>query len=94
MPIGVPPPPTTTGARGPCITLFSYSSSEIKEETKLIVGLLSIFVLILFLLRIQYFYCNNIIVHTCLKLFRTSRWRPHKADKRMVLEYTHGLFIT
>ncbi len=23
-----------------------------------------------------------------------SRWRPHKVDKRMVLEYTHGLFIT
>jgi hypothetical protein len=21
-----------------------------------------------------------------------SRWRPHKVDKRMVLEYTHGLF--
>ncbi len=32
---------------------------------------------------------------TCLELlFRTSRWRPHKVDKRMVLEYTHGLFIT
>jgi hypothetical protein len=27
-------------------------------------------------------------------LFRTSRWRPQKVDKRMVLEYTHGLFIT
>jgi hypothetical protein len=23
-----------------------------------------------------------------------SRWRPHKVDKRMVREYTHGLFIT
>jgi hypothetical protein len=23
-----------------------------------------------------------------------SRWRLHKVDKRMVLEYTHGLFIT
>jgi hypothetical protein len=23
-----------------------------------------------------------------------SWWRPHKVDKRMVLEYTHGLFIT
>ncbi len=23
-----------------------------------------------------------------------SRWRPQKVDKRMVLEYTHGLFIT
>jgi hypothetical protein len=23
-----------------------------------------------------------------------SPWRPHKEDKRMVLEYTHGLFIT
>ncbi len=23
-----------------------------------------------------------------------SRWRPHEEDKRMVLEYTHGLFIT
>jgi hypothetical protein len=23
-----------------------------------------------------------------------SRGRPHKVDKRMVLEYTHGLFIT
>jgi hypothetical protein len=22
------------------------------------------------------------------------RWRPQKVDKRMVLEYTHGLFIT
>ncbi len=29
-----------------------------------------------------------------LGVFRTSRWRPHKVDKRMVLEYTHGLFIT
>ncbi len=29
-----------------------------------------------------------------LTLFRTSRWRPQKVDKRMVLEYTHGLFIT
>jgi hypothetical protein len=23
-----------------------------------------------------------------------SRWRPQKVDKPMVLEYTHGLFIT
>jgi hypothetical protein len=23
-----------------------------------------------------------------------SRWRPQKVDKRMALEYTHGLFIT
>ncbi len=23
-----------------------------------------------------------------------SRWRPQKVDKRMVLEHTHGLFIT
>jgi hypothetical protein len=23
-----------------------------------------------------------------------SQWRPQKVDKRMVLEYTHGLFIT
>jgi hypothetical protein len=23
-----------------------------------------------------------------------SPWRPHIEDKRMVLEYTHGLFIT
>jgi hypothetical protein len=23
-----------------------------------------------------------------------SRWRPQKVDKRMVLEYTHGVFIT
>jgi hypothetical protein len=23
-----------------------------------------------------------------------SLWRPQKVDKRMVLEYTHGLFIT
>ncbi len=23
-----------------------------------------------------------------------SRWRPQKVDKCMVLEYTHGLFIT
>jgi hypothetical protein len=27
-------------------------------------------------------------------VFRTSPWRPHEEDKRMVLEYTHGLFIT
>ncbi len=27
-------------------------------------------------------------------LCSVSRWRPHKVDKRMVLEYTHGLFIT
>jgi hypothetical protein len=32
------------------------------------------------------------VEHTVL--FRTSRWRPHVEDKRMVLEYTHGLFIT
>jgi hypothetical protein len=23
-----------------------------------------------------------------------SRWRPQKVDKRMYLDYTHGLFIT
>ncbi len=28
--------------------------------------------------------------HVC----SVSRWRPQKVDKRMVLEYTHGLFIT
>ncbi len=27
-------------------------------------------------------------------LCSVSRWRPQKVDKRMVLEYTHGLFIT
>jgi hypothetical protein len=27
-------------------------------------------------------------------LCSVSRWRLHKVDKRMVLEYTHGLFIT
>jgi hypothetical protein len=27
-------------------------------------------------------------------LCSVSWWRPHKVDKRMVLEYTHGLFIT
>ncbi len=26
--------------------------------------------------------------------FAMSPWRPHTEDKRMVLEYTHGLFIT
>ncbi len=26
--------------------------------------------------------------------FALSPWRPHEEDKRMVLEYTHGLFIT
>jgi hypothetical protein len=31
---------------------------------------------------IFYYYCS------------VSRWRPQKVDKRMVLEYTHGLFIT
>jgi hypothetical protein len=30
----------------------------------------------------QYDYCS------------VSRWRPQKVDKRMVLEHTHGLFIT
>ncbi len=29
-------------------------------------------------------------IHAC----SVSRWRPQKVDKRMVLEYTHGLFIT
>ncbi len=29
-------------------------------------------------------------LHQC----SVSRWRPHKVDKCMVLEYTHGLFIT
>ncbi len=26
--------------------------------------------------------------------FVSSPWRPHIEDKRMVLEHTHGLFIT
>ncbi len=26
--------------------------------------------------------------------FASSPWRPHTEDKRMVLEHTHGLFIT
>ncbi len=29
-----------------------------------------------------------------LRMCSVSRWRPQKVDKRMVLEYTHGLFIT
>ncbi len=33
--------------------------------------------------------CDNGQPHCSL-----SRWRPQKVDKRMVLEYTHGLFIT
>jgi hypothetical protein len=36
---------------------------------------------------------RNVSFHA-FRLFRTSRWRPQKVDKRMVLEYTHGLFIT
>ncbi len=32
----------------------------------------------------------KLLVYKC----SVSRWRPHKVDKRMVLEYTHGLFIT
>jgi hypothetical protein len=28
------------------------------------------------------------------KCFVSSPWRPHIEDKRMVLEHTHGLFIT
>ncbi len=32
----------------------------------------------------------NVIEQYC----SVSRWRPQKVDKRMVLEHTHGLFIT
>ncbi len=35
-------------------------------------------------------FSDKIYVKTC----SLSRWRPQKVDKRMVLEYTHGLFIT
>ncbi len=28
------------------------------------------------------------------KCFASSPWRPHIEDKRMVLEHTHGLFLT
>ncbi len=31
------------------------------------------------------------LLSTC---FASSPWRPHTEDKRMVLEHTHGLFIT
>ncbi len=33
---------------------------------------------------------KKILVHKC----SWSRQRPQKVDKRMVLEHTHGLFIT
>jgi hypothetical protein len=44
-------------------------------------------------------YFARIILFNCLYslgllVFCKSRWRPQKVDKRMVLEYTHGLFIT
>ncbi len=32
--------------------------------------------------------------HYCNNYCSVSRWRPQKVDKRMVLEHTHGLFIT
>jgi hypothetical protein len=41
---------------------------------------------------VDYSHIQAILIVT--DLFRTSRWRPQKVDKRMVLEYTHGLFIT
>jgi hypothetical protein len=37
--------------------------------------------------------CRRVLVvshYSC----SVSRWRPQKVDKRMVLEHTHGLFIT
>jgi hypothetical protein len=34
--------------------------------------------------------CKVLLESSC----SVSRWRPQKVDKRMVLEYTHGLFIT
>jgi hypothetical protein len=36
-------------------------------------------------------YVDKNISHHCSL---SSPWRPHTEDKRMVLEYTHGLFIT
>ncbi len=37
---------------------------------------------------------SYVLMDIRMYMFRTSRWRPQKVDKRMVLEYTHGLFIT
>ncbi len=36
----------------------------------------------------------NFCVGPYAKCFALSPRRPHTEDKRMVLEYTHGLFIT
>ncbi len=41
--------------------------------------------------------CTLLYFVPCIYLYlacSVSRWRPQKVDKRMVLEYTHGLFIT
>jgi hypothetical protein len=37
-------------------------------------------------------YVMGLIIAFCY--CSVSRWRPQKVDKRMVLEHTHGLFIT
>jgi hypothetical protein len=34
---------------------------------------------------------SSLLLSPC---FASSPWRPHTEDKRMVLEHTHGLFIT
>jgi hypothetical protein len=45
-------------------------------------------------------YCMSLSVPQVMSMLHhcttcsLSRWRPQKVDKRMVLEYTHGLFIT
>jgi hypothetical protein len=39
-------------------------------------------------------FCLEIYKPFLLRSCSVSRWRPQKVDKRMVLEYTHGLFIT
>jgi hypothetical protein len=39
---------------------------------------------------------STVLTNCCIgySYCSVSRWRPQKVDKRMVLEYTHGLFIT
>jgi hypothetical protein len=37
---------------------------------------------------------HEILHYFCTSYCSISQWRPQKVDKRMVLEYTHGLFIT
>jgi hypothetical protein len=82
-----------TDSINPLVKLFSFLTDSIDQRP------LKNFVLIESDHRLDFFLVKSIdLINVFLQLIdyqcSVSRWRPHKVDKRMVLEYTHGLFIT